>query len=327
MNDLTIQDRVKRLYQRHFGPGHLIRDAQVALRSLEIECAALSPISDDEPLFEPLGNGLCRLNLRPLLQTGLSLKTACAMFVHTASQVSGDMAAFQADLHRIPRDTEELAWVDAYIAEGCPSQHHSDIYRAAFAPAYRVVLSAFQDAFDAFLRIDKMEKGIVSIDGPCASGKSTLAALLGAIFHANVFHVDDFFLRPEQRTPERLAEPGGNMDRERLLREVLLPLHAGEDVTFQPYNCAVQVLEPPVTIPYAPVSIVEGVYGQHPLLRDLYTLKLFTQVKPDTQLARLLARNGEAYLRRFIAEWIPMENAYFDAFHVAEGCDLVLPAS
>ena len=37
--------------------------------------------------------------------------------------------------------------------------------------------------------------------------------------------MDDFFLRPEQRRPERFAEPGGNVDRERFAAEVLV--HTG----------------------------------------------------------------------------------------------------
>ncbi len=55
----------------------------------------------------------------------------------------------------------------------------------------------------------------VAIDGPCTSGKTTFAAMLNRRFGGNVLHMDDFFLRPEQRTPERFAEPGGNVDRER----------------------------------------------------------------------------------------------------------------
>ena len=53
----------------------------------------------------------------------------------------------------------------------------------------------------------------VAIDGPCTSGKTTFAAMLNRRFGGNVLHMDDFFLRPEQRTPERFAEPGGNVDR------------------------------------------------------------------------------------------------------------------
>ena len=47
----------------------------------------------------------------------------------------------------------------------------------------------------------------VAIDGPCTSGKTTFAAMLNRRFGGNVLHMDDFFLRPEQRTPERFANP------------------------------------------------------------------------------------------------------------------------
>ena len=45
---------------------------------------------------------------------------------------------------------------------------------------------------------------IVAIDGRCGSGKSTLAARLARELRCSVFHMDDFFPRPEQRTAERL---------------------------------------------------------------------------------------------------------------------------
>ena len=45
------------------------------------------------------------------------------------------------------------------------------------------------------------DRVIVAIDGNCASGKTTLTAQLAEHFDCNVFHMDDFFLRPEQRTP------------------------------------------------------------------------------------------------------------------------------
>ena len=69
---------------------------------------------------------------------------------------------------------------------------------------------------------------LVAIDGRCGAGKTTLASFLQNKIEATVFHMDDFFLRPEQRTAERLNTPGGNVDRERLESEVLIPLRAGE---------------------------------------------------------------------------------------------------
>ena len=46
---------------------------------------------------------------------------------------------------------------------------------------------------------------LVAIEGRCASGKSTLAAQLSEHYNCPLIHMDEFFLRPEQRTPSRYA--------------------------------------------------------------------------------------------------------------------------
>ena len=89
---------------------------------------------------------------------------------------------------------------------------------------------------------------IVALDGRCASGKTTLAALLLQRTGCSVVHMDHFFLRPEQRTRERLEQPGGNVDYERFLAEVLEPLRAGKDCSYRPYDCKQQKLTEPVAV-------------------------------------------------------------------------------
>lgn len=69
---------------------------------------------------------------------------------------------------------------------------------------------------------------LIAIDGRCAAGKTTFAEKLSSIMECSVIHMDHFFLRPEQRTKERLAQAGGNVDRERFMEEVLKPLKAGK---------------------------------------------------------------------------------------------------
>ncbi len=179
--------------------------------------------------------------------------------------------------------------------------------------------------FDELLTcVAQLSRGIIAIDGPCASGKSTLAARLGEALGANVFHMDDFFLRPAQRTPERLSEPGGNVDRERFFLEVLAPLAKGVGFAYQPYDCGEQALAAPVAVVPTALSVVEGAYSLHPALRDAYALGIFLSVDPVEQRARILRRNGPELAKRFDAEWIPMENAYFAAFRVREFCDFTL---
>lgn len=155
------------------------------------------------------------------------------------------------------------------------------------------------------------ERVFVAIDGPCTSGKTTLAALLQRRFDGNVLHMDDFFLRPEQRTPERFAEPGGNVDRERFEEEVLAPLAAGKIAQYRPWDCHTGDFAASHNVEPARLTIVEGSYSMHPALREYYDLMICLMIDSNEQLRRLEARNPRM-LQRFIDEWIPLENRYFE---------------
>ena len=165
---------------------------------------------------------------------------------------------------------------------------------------------------------------IVAVDGGSAAGKTTLAARLRERYGCNVLHMDHFFLRPEQRTAERLARPGGHADVERFQAEVLRPLRAGLALSYRPYDCGRQALGPPITVTPRPVNIVEGVYSCHPLLWDTYDLRVFLCVDPEAQRRRILTRDGPVKARRFRDEWIPMETAYFAAFDLKRRCEFSL---
>ena len=165
---------------------------------------------------------------------------------------------------------------------------------------------------------------IVAIDGRCGSGKTTLAAQLQRDLDGSVFHMDDFFLRPEQRTAERFAAPGENVDHERFLAEVLLPLHSAQSVTYRPFSCARQQLGDPVTVTPGRLAIVEGSYACHPDLWAYYDLRVFLTVDPETQLRRIEARSGAAKAEQFRDRWIPFEETYFSAFDVQARCDMCI---
>ncbi len=161
---------------------------------------------------------------------------------------------------------------------------------------------------------------LVAIDGRCASGKTTLAAAISDALGCLILHMDDFFLRPEQRTPERLAIPGENVDHERFLEELLLPLSKGRAAIYRPFQCKTQTLGVAMPIIPTPVIVVEGSYSCHPTLRNFYDLRLFLTVDPDIQMERILRRNGEAAAEIFRTRWIPLEERYFDRCGVRECC-------
>ena len=81
---------------------------------------------------------------------------------------------------------------------------------------------------------------IVAIDGRCASGKTTLCSFIEQKTGYTVLHLDHFFLQPHQRTPQRLAQPGGNVDYERFWQQVMVPLRQGVSFSYRPYDCSVQ---------------------------------------------------------------------------------------
>ena len=176
-------------------------------------------------------------------------------------------------------------------------------------------------------RVDRLlqekDRVIIAIDGPCASGKTTLAALLEAQYDCNVFHMDDFFLRPEQRTESRFAQPGGNVDYERFREEVLIPLSLGAPFSYRPFSCRSFTLSEPVRVSPKRPNIVEGSYSLHPHFRDPYDLKILLTVDPEVQRQRILQRPAFLH-RRFFEEWIPMERRYLEAFSIPEQADLVL---
>ena len=168
---------------------------------------------------------------------------------------------------------------------------------------------------------------LIGIDGRCAAGKTTISAILSRKTGWPVVHLDDFFLRPEQRTPERYAEPGGNVDRERLLEEVMIPLEKHKAVTFQKFDCSCMKLGEAVSIPKADVIVFEGSYALHPELRDHYHLRVFLDVDPEDQLERIEARSGKEKRAVFEARWIPLEETYFSFYQVASCADLTINTS
>ena len=61
----------------------------------------------------------------------------------------------------------------------------------------------------------------IGVMGASGSGKTTLGEALAKRLHASLIHMDDFYLRMEQRTEARFQEPGGNVDYERFFTDVI----------------------------------------------------------------------------------------------------------
>ena len=185
-----------------------------------------------------------------------------------------------------------------------------------FAPAVSAV--------EKLVREKDGEPILIAIDGKCASGKSTLGFYLKEKFDANLIHMDDFFLQKYQRTPERLAEVGGNVDYERFKTEVLDPLCKVQDVEYGIFDCSTLEIRERRVLEQKRITIIEGSYSGHPYFGNPYDLRIFTEIDYESQLENIRERNGEQKLKDFMERWIPKEEAYFEQFSVKEKSDIVI---
>ncbi len=318
------------------GTGQLAgREFQEAV-SWEIRGTAVreNPRAEGWEFQEPAGYGMCRVKLAAM-DLGLAPETLNQMFVRSAAEVKGSTEGLEQGLKllwelcgvedaiAIPGETVR-AYLRQYRADGYPVVVHSDRYRKLYHPGYRIVNSMYGKYLQLFISIDKLlkvkgkETVNIAVDGMSASGKSTLARLLAGIYGCNVFHMDDFFLQPFQRTTARLREPGGNVDYERFKAQVTDHLSDSKGVEYQVYDCGRQELAKRVSVPHRRLNVIEGSYSQHPYFGDCYDLRVFLEIGREEQVDRIRRRNGEFMLRRFVEEWIPMENTYFEEGQIRE---------
>ena len=160
------------------------------------------------------------------------------------------------------------------------------------------------------------------------AGKTTLSERLGERYGCNVFHIDDFYLPIVMQTPEVMKEPGGNINYDRFIAEIMAPLTSDSVVVYRPFLCMEQEYAPGVSLKRTGVNVIEGTYSCHPRLREIYAklmgwevITLFMDIDDRNQRDRVRGRVGELRFKLFEDKWIPRERDYFSAYSVREYCD------
>ena len=322
------RDVIKQCYQAAKGAEHLLMDTTRARAYFDQEYAA-TPADAAQPLFEAISDNVCRVNLAAWKAASLPAEWLFRMFVHTASVPMGGSELLEQYITEAAVVASTLpGWEEALAAwqEAClPAVHHSEEYRTAEKPTYRIVNGRFRCIMPILQRLQEDSSiRVIAMDGRAASGKSTKAELLSAVLEAPVVHMDDFFLPPALRTPERLAQPGGNVDYERFAKEVVPHLASDAAFAYRIFDCSQMDFGGLREIAAAPIRIVEGSYAHHPALGNYADLRVFSTVDADEQMARILRRNGERMAEMFRTRWIPMEEKYFNHFGIREKADIVL---
>ncbi|WP_325199712.1 uridine kinase family protein [Oscillibacter sp.] len=327
------QDFAKLAYQSEFGPAHMVQSPDKVLAALlaERKEAGAEPLPP-----EPIGGGLCRFPITQALSALWELPLIGRMFTRTMALTGGTAAGLSEKLEALASLPVPGmgAYLEGWRREGCPPISHSEAFRSAYAPHYRVLRQDFARFLPALIPMEKLARdtGILgkrpilfAVDGRCGSGKTGFAKLAAEVLacSSDVVHMDDFYLPPERRAEDWMEVPAGNMDLERLRREVLdSPDRDNGDTAYRPYDCRAGLFKDPVEL-WEPLAIVEGTYSQHPSLAKYYDYKIFLTCEREEQTRRLRVREGD-YFPTFDRVWRTLEERYFAACGTEGAADLVV---
>lgn len=178
---------------------------------------------------------------------------------------------------------------------------------------------------------------IVALDGGSGAGKSTLADLVQPLTDATIIRLDDFYTTvvPEHQWRERSVKERlqAVFDWERLCRDALMPLRAGQSARWHALDFAAGLgangsygLRSEATkIAPALVVLLEGAYSASPPLADLIDLKVLVQVSAAERRRRTERRDGKAFQERWRPIWEEVEDYYFSQVRPPDRFDLVVP--
>ncbi|MFC5829211.1 uridine kinase family protein [Nonomuraea insulae] len=155
---------------------------------------------------------------------------------------------------------------------------------------------------------------LVAVDGPAGAGKTTFAARLGARLRCQVIHGDDFPVPWEEG-------PGGWFHA--LESQVLRPLQKGLAGGFRRYDWVRGTYAEQVTVPPAPVLIIEGVGTARASAAGLTAYTVWVEAPEEVRLRRVLERDGPELEPRW-REWFAAERMWFAGDRTRERADLVV---
>ena len=314
---MTNQDIIKLIYQETLGPNHIISDQNRVLNYLQKELAENHSLFNN--LYEYIGTNYVRMDIHKYYQYFNNIDTLFNLFFNSLSP--------NQDLNLLKDTLNNFLTIDDLKDYNYLPISHSDIYKSSYLPHYRIIKSSLLTIEHKVIQLDNYlsllpSKSIISLEGRCASGKSTITSKLNHKY--TIIPIDDFFLPINLKTKERLNEIGGNINYE-LIKKTLIELKQAlkrnlEVFSYSAFDCSKQEYYTKEIILKDKV-ILEGVYSASIYFREYIDKIAYLFVDKETQLKRI---NNRSLKDRFINEWIPLEEKYFEHILIEEISDIII---
>lgn len=141
---MNEEDVVKFAFQGMLGVGHLISSIDDAKNRLTAEMASLEP-DDSEPMIEKISTDWVRLNLRPAKAKGMTADDLAWYLVRSAEW--GSLSFTRQNVYNfcVKQDgSDKMKAAAEKVLDGSWLPSHSEQYREAYHPAYRVLYKDFK---------------------------------------------------------------------------------------------------------------------------------------------------------------------------------------
>ncbi|WP_433431028.1 uridine kinase family protein [Nonomuraea sp. CA-141351] len=155
---------------------------------------------------------------------------------------------------------------------------------------------------------------LVAVDGPAGAGKTTFAVRLGAALGCQVIHSDHFPVPWE-------GGPGGWFHA--LESQVLVPLRDGLPGGFRRYDWVRGEYAEQVSVPVAPVLVIEGVGTARSSVAHLLAFTVWLEAPRPVRFARVMERDGAELELRW-REWFAAEEEWFAEDRTRERAELIV---
>lgn len=154
---------------------------------------------------------------------------------------------------------------------------------------------------------------LLCVDGPSGAGKTTIAEAVSVLAGgAPVVHMDELY------------DGWHGLPRVRdQLTTLLEPLAEGSPGRYRRYDWHAGRYAETVTVPPAPLVVLEGVGSWDPAFATLVTLLVWVDAPADERLARAVARDG-GHLEPQLRQWAVDEQRHLASTGAHDHADLVL---